>query len=379
MTSTPRNIEPIKPKGGEEESREPKVTRPTSEKVTPSQQGRFLGALEKKPPKKEAKKPEGKAEEPEGEEGAAEGSGVFHLAATRRVKGEGAQGEALTKEETEKGPEEIGEKGPIPPKKKEEAATTPTLSAQIAAAEAQAPAPSAVQPARGKAYIAPSRKPEALPEQAAEVAKEHYAELPERVAKGLYKERPVTPSAEEEPGRPLEKGKGVGVEKAEGMPVQKPMMAPSFVAEAGKGEEAPKTPRASIAELIRQTAEAITTFVTKNEIQTVVTIKYPPIFEGATLTVTEYSSAPRQFNVTFANLSPDARRMLEVIANQQQIKQALIDRGYTVQNIFIEAGPRPVTRPAAIERAGEERGPRRTAEGKETEGEAPGEETGRAL
>ena len=84
-----------------------------------------------------------------------------------------------------------------------------------------------------------------------------------------------------------------------------------------------------------------------------VTIRQPPIFEGATLTVTEYSSAPQQFNIAFGNLSPDARRMIESMANQTQLKQALIDRGYTVQNIVIEAAPQPLVTPTTPEGGGE--------------------------
>lgn len=129
---------------------------------------------------------------------------------------------------------------------------------------------------------------------------------------------------------------------------QTPVVTPTLIAEAKTPAEPAKTGRAAWLEVIRQTVDAIATFVTKEVTSTVVTIRQPPIFEGATLTVTEYSSAPQQFNVTFGNLSPDARRMIESVANQQQLKQALIDRGYTVQNVFIESAPAPLAPPLQL-------------------------------
>ena len=116
-------------------------------------------------------------------------------------------------------------------------------------------------------------------------------------------------------------------------------VAPATTAQSDTSADAVRSRREALFQLISQTAEAITTFVSKDVTSTVVTIRQPPIFEGATLTVTEYTTSPQQFNITFGNLTPEAQRMVESMANQQQLKQAMIDRGYTVQNIIIEATP----------------------------------------
>ena len=127
------------------------------------------------------------------------------------------------------------------------------------------------------------------------------------------------------------------------------MITPSLIAEAKAPVEPEKAARLAMLEVIRQTTDAIATFITKEAISSVITIRQPPMFEGATLTVTEYSSAPRQFNITFANLTPEARLMIESVANQKQLKQTLIEKGYTVQNIIIESAPRPVISPTSAE------------------------------
>ena len=140
---------------------------------------------------------------------------------------------------------------------------------------------------------------------------------------------------------------------------------PAATSEADTTAETSQTRQAALLQVISQAAEAITTFVSKDVTSTVVTIRQPPIFEGATLTVTEYTTSPQQFNITFANLSPDARRMIESVANQQQLKQALVDRGYTVQNIVIESTPKKAEAIATTEPSGGQGG----AEGQETSGE----------
>jgi hypothetical protein len=143
------------------------------------------------------------------------------------------------------------------------------------------------------------------------------------------------------------KGSPSPAELAQATTLPKPVLASSLIADAATTADAQRTSRLALMEVIRQAADALATFITKQETSTVVTIRQPPIFEGATLTVTEYSSAPRQFNITFANLSPEAQRMVESMANQQQLKQALVERGYTVQNVFIEATPGAISPPSA--------------------------------
>ena len=57
--------------------------------------------------------------------------------------------------------------------------------------------------------------------------------------------------------------------------------------------------------------------------------------------------------------------MIESVANQQQLKQALVDRGYTVQNILIESTPRKAETPLTTAATSEGK----SSEGKEEAGE----------
>jgi hypothetical protein len=113
----------------------------------------------------------------------------------------------------------------------------------------------------------------------------------------------------------------------------------------------PKAPevRATIVQIVEQTIQAVTLMRTKDETTISVTIKYPPIFEGATLKIVESSTAKHEFNITFDNLTPEARRLIETQANQVRLQQSLLERGYTLRNIVIapevKFGP---TAPAAL-------------------------------
>jgi hypothetical protein len=333
-------------------SREKEVTRPAAEKVTPSQHGRFLGALEKKEKKDVEKKastaPEEEAEGAEDIEEPVEGGSVFHLAKAKSVKQEDSFTETSTGEE---GEAETGEGKSSLSGKKTFSEVAPDLAQQQAvAAQAQMQAPKPIE-GKGEPEMTASsgsiRKAGAVPQQ-------NIGAVPEQKMGAV----PQPTTAPEEGVAPTQRQaagfrKALGEEKSkeqeapevpvEGAVVQKPLLSPTLIAQAAQTTEPKATPRAALLEVIRQAADAIATFVTKHETRTVITIKQPPIFEGATLTVTEYSSAPRQFNITFTNLSPDAQRLVESMANQQQLKQTLIEKGYTVQNVFIEATPRSIS------------------------------------
>lgn len=90
-------------------------------------------------------------------------------------------------------------------------------------------------------------------------------------------------------------------------------------------------------QLVEQLATAmkITTRVDRTE--TTVTLKNIPLFEGVTLTLTEFPSAKGQFNLTFFNLTnPEARALIEMKANQETLRMGLVERGYALQMVTIE-------------------------------------------
>jgi hypothetical protein len=370
MTNTPRFTTPVNP-GGEEQQvpAETPQTRPTAEKVTPSQQGQFKGALERKTGK-EAKKG--------GEIGSKKAStegGIFQLASTRKAQGEGGGSEMATGEES--GGEMAGQ-GFLPNKK---ASTLPTEEQTVAAGQL-----AGGQMAAAQAQLVGQTTSPVEPSQAQSVATPAVGTVATPTARPTVTASPTAPKTgvtsvkggEEKPafhkliGEATPKVTEEGKEETGGETVTaqagaqaKPVVTPTLAAQVETPAAPAQSPRAAMIQLITQAAEAIATFVSKDVTSTVVTIRQPPIFEGATLTVTEYSSAPKQFNITFENLTPEARRMIESVANQQQLKQALVDRGYTVQNILIESTPRKAETPLTTAATSEGK----SSEGKEEAGE----------
>lgn len=103
----------------------------------------------------------------------------------------------------------------------------------------------------------------------------------------------------------------------------------------------------NIEALARQMVDAMTTSTTKETTTTTITLKYPPLFEGAAIEVTQYAQSPKDLNVTFHNLTPDARAIIEMVDNQAALRQNLIDKGYTLQLLTVDAdvrtGPSTIT------------------------------------
>ena len=116
--------------------------------------------------------------------------------------------------------------------------------------------------------------------------------------------------------------------------------------------QSPKTPTAVVTEtptppvpqlsqadriaLIEQIASQIVTVTTKDLRETIIDIKYPPLFAGSRLTVSQYQQAPGEFNLTFENLSPQARKVLESELQQNTLQHALLDKGYKIQVVQIQ-------------------------------------------
>jgi hypothetical protein len=92
--------------------------------------------------------------------------------------------------------------------------------------------------------------------------------------------------------------------------------------------------KSSLHEIAAQIIEKLHYMESTGKTDTVVTLKYPPAFEGSTLTLTSFHSARGEFNVMFSDLSPHAKMMLDSQGMQDSLRQALIDKGYTL-HIFI--------------------------------------------
>lgn len=92
--------------------------------------------------------------------------------------------------------------------------------------------------------------------------------------------------------------------------------------------------KSSLHEIATQVIEKLQYMESAGKTETMVTLKHPPIFEGSTLTLTSYQSARGEFNIMFSDLTAQAKYLMDMQVNQDSLRQALIDKGYTV-HIFI--------------------------------------------
>ncbi len=114
----------------------------------------------------------------------------------------------------------------------------------------------------------------------------------------------------------------------------------SVLQETGFARDSANVRRSEMIQLIDALAQHITTLKSENLTSTQILLKNPPIFEGATLVINEYSTSKNEFNIVFSNLSPDARKLIESQENQRLIETKLIDQGYTIRTITIDSGLR---------------------------------------
>lgn len=132
---------------------------------------------------------------------------------------------------------------------------------------------------------------------------------------------------------------------SDAMPTKTPMKgSPYYVVSNVKevvGEtqapEAPQETKKVNPQLVRELVSQISTLSNSDKTVTTVLLQNPPLFKGVSLEIVEFQTAPKQFNLTFHNLTnPEARALVEMQQNQEALRMALFDRGYAIQTITIE-------------------------------------------
>lgn len=99
----------------------------------------------------------------------------------------------------------------------------------------------------------------------------------------------------------------------------------------------PPKVREDILKVIEQMTAILETQKLQDRTNITITLKQPPIFEGATLIITEFKQAQKEFNLTFVNLnSPEARALIELKQNQDLLRNSLVERGYNLQKVTVE-------------------------------------------
>jgi hypothetical protein len=94
--------------------------------------------------------------------------------------------------------------------------------------------------------------------------------------------------------------------------------------------EKPVIPTSHIQDIINQMVEKVEQIKTTGSTETVVTLKHPPIFEGARIVVTDFDSAKKEFNITIENLTQQAKNLVDMQANKDNLISSLHAKGYAV-------------------------------------------------
>ena len=111
-------------------------------------------------------------------------------------------------------------------------------------------------------------------------------------------------------------------------------MNPAISSGVSQNSEAADTPIPNLQQIIDQIVDKVYTLKTQGTTETVMTLRFPPILSGATLTVSAFDSARGEFNITFSDLSPAAKELLDMQQAQNSLQRALQDKGYTVHIVI---------------------------------------------
>jgi hypothetical protein len=130
--------------------------------------------------------------------------------------------------------------------------------------------------------------------------------------------------------------------------------------------------RPALQEIIDKIVDKVYTLTLegKGQTDTVITLKNPPILEGATIAITSFDTAKGELNLSFNGLSPEARNLLDTQQAKESLKSALQEKGYAVHIISMSNEPLATARTES-EGARQEKGDR------EQEGQGGGGQGGK--
>jgi hypothetical protein len=118
------------------------------------------------------------------------------------------------------------------------------------------------------------------------------------------------------------------------------IQAAELQTDAGKTQESQQTSRAStIREIAAQIVERIQVMKRDDLTTTLVTLRHPPILEGATISLTTSDHAKREFNISFANLSPEAKLFIDRKLNEDSLTATLERKGIIVHMLTTTTQP----------------------------------------
>lgn len=94
--------------------------------------------------------------------------------------------------------------------------------------------------------------------------------------------------------------------------------------------------RQAMVDLVEKLTSSLMILTKSDRTEIQISLQHPPLFAGSSLMLTEFNSSKNQFNLTFFNLSPDARNLIANTQNQDMLRTALVEKGYTLQLVTIE-------------------------------------------
>lgn len=87
-----------------------------------------------------------------------------------------------------------------------------------------------------------------------------------------------------------------------------------------------------IQDIVVELIDKLTIIQTKGQTDTVVTLNSPGIFKGAIVVMSEFDTANGQLNLTFENLTSQAKNLLDSLPNRDALLTILSEKGYMVQS-----------------------------------------------
>lgn len=95
----------------------------------------------------------------------------------------------------------------------------------------------------------------------------------------------------------------------------------------------------TISDLVNQLVESIQILKKSDSMDTILTLRHPPLLAGATVTITAFSHAKGEFNLAFANLSQQAKLFLDQKLAENSLSEAMSRKGITVHIITTSTEP----------------------------------------
>lgn len=92
----------------------------------------------------------------------------------------------------------------------------------------------------------------------------------------------------------------------------------------------PASQAAEMVEIMEQLIDKLYIVEKQGETDTTITLRHPPLFEGAKLIVTSFDTAKGEFNLKFEGLTQQGKTILDLPDNQNALRMALDQKGYVV-------------------------------------------------